>query len=169
MKQSFSLWPEGIENQRSKAPVAILREQAAILGDLTKNLVQGEVYTETYGNNGFQCELFITSPALGNYRYQLLYVQHEISLYPVDIFVEDAIREEIKGDIRFERGEYEKPHILAQTEEEFLEALKLIFRTNKTVQVITALLSQADPNWEAKGDWPVPDEPNSITEDDIPF
>lgn len=174
MKTSLSLWPDDIGIQQAKAPVAILREQASILGNLTKNLVQGEIYGDNLEDDRFGYEFFITSPPLGNYQYKLLAIYHDISLYPVKISVERAIQKELETNFKLitlvnEGGGYD--YILAETEEEFMEALKLIFRAKKTVQVITALLSQADPNWQAKGDWarPISKEPDYLTTDDISF
>ncbi len=37
------LWPETIGTVRVKSPVAILREQASLLGQKTQNLVQAQV------------------------------------------------------------------------------------------------------------------------------
>ena len=41
------LWPENIAESNMVTPVSILREQAALLGDKTKQLVTGEVQTTT--------------------------------------------------------------------------------------------------------------------------
>jgi hypothetical protein len=167
---NLSLWPKDIENCRTRAPLAILKEQASMLGELTKYLVKGEVYADDNQNSeNFRYDFFIKSPPLGNYQYQLLAITHDVSLYPVKIFVEDAIQEELGSTVRWVEEEQFYEYILAGTEEEFIEALKAIFGANKTVKVITALLSQADPNWEAKGDWVQRPIKEDVEEDEIPF
>jgi hypothetical protein len=171
MTANASLWPKDIENQRTRAPVAILREQASILGQITQNLVQGQVYTDIQENERFRYEFFIVSPPLANYQYQLLTMLHDVSLYPVEIYTEEAIKLAIQNDVRLISEEYGE-YIKAETEEELLAALKAIFGAKKTVQVITALLSQADPHWKAKGDWMHSSEDEGaklLDEDAIPF
>lgn len=149
MSTLVNLWPEEIVYQRVKAPVAILREQAAMLGKLTKNLVQGEV-AKPYSlkpDKSFAYNFFITAPSLGEYRYQLLVIEHDVDLYPVSIHIEEAIFSEIHNAFESNTNK-----IIAKSEKQFLEALQAIFTAKKTAQVITALLSQVDPDWviEAK-------------------
>jgi hypothetical protein len=168
MSMETSLWPKGIETERAKAPVSILREQATILGKLTKNLVRGEVYAvDRAPSDRFSYEFYITSPPLGNYQYKLLIIDHGIGLYPVNIYIEDAILGELAYLSDIKNDGYEE-YIEVKDDERFIEVLKLIFNANKTVRVITGLLSQADPNWEAKGDWPTQTSQEDA-EDDIPF
>ena len=62
-------------------PVSILREQAALLGDKTKQLVTGEVQMSTTGNL-FVHSFYVAAPTL-NYRYELFRVQHPAAFYPL--------------------------------------------------------------------------------------
>ena len=170
MATTASLWPKEIETRREKAPVAILREQASILGEKTRNLVQGEVSTSKSVNNQFAYDFYIVSPPLENYHFKLMTVSHGINFYPLQVDIDQDIHSEIFGE-----GQYaEYPHIYgrAESEKQFLDLLKQIFGAEKTVRVITSLLSQADPDWDAKGDWPPPENPFSEEneeDDDIPF
>ena len=75
------LWPENIAESNMVTPVAILREQAALLGDKTKQLVTGEVQTTTTGNM-FVHSFSVAAPTL-NYRYELFRVQHPAAFYPL--------------------------------------------------------------------------------------
>lgn len=142
----LDLWPKGIENLKVKSPVAILREQASILGEKTKNLVQAEV-TEKNSGKFFTYTFFLVAPALNNYRYELFDMYHDISLYPVDIGVEEDIFAEIESKVKTHRDEDGVSCIGAESEDEFVEVLRAIFNSKKSIQVITALLSQSDPYW----------------------
>jgi len=145
----IDLWPDNIGEVKVKSPVTILREQASLLGQKTKNIVQAEV-VDAHRTEAFIYGFLIVGPALGNYRFRLLMIRHDISLYPVLIDVEEKILEEIGAKLRTEPDEDdpEKYWIVADDEEEFVESLKAIFGAQKTKRVIAALLSQSDPNWE---------------------
>lgn len=155
----MDLWPEKIGVVRYKSPVAILREQASLLGQKTRNIVTAEVSEGDNGGEWFSYFFHIVAPALGNYRYKLLSISHEISLYPVEISVEDTIFDEIDRRFKAFRENTDIQYIVSNSEEEFIEVLRAIFGSKKCFQVITALLSQSDENWA----------PNSITNEDLPF
>ncbi|MCE7982469.1 MAG: hypothetical protein DYG89_14855 [Caldilinea sp. CFX5] len=156
MNSNLDLWPSGIEVERVSAPLTILRQQAALLGERTKNLVQAEVIEDELQTNRFVFFFFLLAPVLGNYRYQLIRISHDIGLYPIEIKVEPSIlqevqstldvrTEEVEGDIaRFGKESY---YIHVASEEELIKALRAIFNSNKCRKVLTALLSQSDPTW----------------------
>jgi hypothetical protein len=156
MNLTLDLWPGDIEVERVFAPVVILRQQATLLGERTKNLVQAEVVEDELQTNCFAFYFFLRAPVLGNYRYQLMYVSHDIGLYPVEIKVEESILQEVRNilDVRTDdpdrnlpRFRAEPSYIHVQSEEELIKALRAIFNTNKCRKVLTALLSQSDPTW----------------------
>ncbi len=152
----IDLWPEGIETNRVKSPVTILREQGSLLGQKTKNLVQAEVMEASGQHNEFVYSFFIVAPALSHYRYKLLTIRHDVGLYPVKIDVEERIVQEISPQFQYEQvnpdGELIKTYLEANSEEEFLELLREIFKSEKAIAVVTSLLSQSDPNWHASSD-----------------
>src|SRR5262245_44956146 len=78
------LWPEDFGIDDFVTPVTLLKEQAALLGSKTHNLVEATVST---GSNhpDFIHILYLIAPALDNYRYQLITLRHTIDLYPVQI------------------------------------------------------------------------------------
>src|SRR5579872_400146 len=79
------LWGEIQIPNDVRTPLAILREQAALLGPKTQNLVEAEVDTEPYGSD-LRHRFYLIAPALDNYRYQLFEARHEVTkLYPVVI------------------------------------------------------------------------------------
>lgn len=170
MRPHLDLWPSGIENQRVSSPVTILKEQAYLLGEKTKNLVQAEIFDEEERQGmSFSFRFFLVAPVVGNYHYKLLSIQHDISLYPVEITVEDSILSEIRRSFPVrsydDRGEYE--YIFAETEEKFIEVLRGIFNSTKARQVLTALLSQSDPDWAGSID--VNSRNDNPKAEDIPF
>lgn len=99
-----NLWPEDIGEVNIKAPVTLLREQAALLGARTRNIVEASV--DTFGDfleelqEPFNYELFIVAKPLNNYRYGLFYISHGFDLYPVTIHTSDETFRELgfQGD-----------------------------------------------------------------------
>ena len=77
------LWPTTIDDGNLVTPVSILKEQAALLGEKTRQLVTGEVVTQTTGSL-FVHHFYIVAPGL-NYRYELFSVQHHINFFPLVI------------------------------------------------------------------------------------
>jgi hypothetical protein len=126
-----NLWPDDFIMTEIRPPVVVLKEQAAFLGQMTKNIVVGEVRTESSLNGGFSHNLYLVAPAL-NYRYFLLKVTHGIELYPaMVVFIpEGGIDREV------------------DSEEGLKSALRKVFAADKTKRVLNSLLSQsksADP------------------------
>jgi hypothetical protein len=117
-----NLWPEDIGVAGLKPPVAFLREQATLLGQRTKNIVEAKVVTEVWGD-GFIHRFLLVVPALDNYRYGLFTVQHSVSLYPLEIQFNDK-------------------RIKANDEKTLIAALKQIFSDIETRRIIQSLIAQ---------------------------
>jgi hypothetical protein len=83
MANTDDLWPANIADSKLTTPVAILKEQAALLGEKTKQLVKGEVSTQTTGNL-FVHHFYIVAPTL-NYKYELFTASHVINFYPLTL------------------------------------------------------------------------------------
>ncbi len=66
-----------------RTPVSILKEQAALLGKKTKNVLEAKVDTIKLEDGWFGHRLFLVAPTLDNYTYELLRFCHPIQLYPV--------------------------------------------------------------------------------------
>jgi hypothetical protein len=82
------LWPADIAAPpESKAPLIILREQAALLARKTKNLVEAEVATRPDPDQmgALIMRFTLVAPALSDYRYDLFTAIQSASLYPVRI------------------------------------------------------------------------------------
>ncbi|MDM8524327.1 hypothetical protein QUF80_13235 [Desulfococcaceae bacterium HSG8] len=146
----MDLWPENLTTNRIKSPVTILKEQAALLGQKTQDVVQAQVRSIKPASPGYQetsaeeerrlrYEFCILAPALGNYRYKLFTVFHNVDLYPAGFTLDEGIAEEMEDD-RFEKRETE---VSAKSEEEFFEILKEILRSERTGEIIQVLFSQS--------------------------
>ncbi len=149
-----SLWPSDFGEIDTKSPVAILKEQGAQLGRLTKNILTGEVTLTASNrvNNPFMSELEKSSHKLGkvfikpssyaqdtisfnfnlkasalqDYRYVLFVIEYDIAkCYPLKFHLTDGKYTNIKD------------------ETEFQEALKEIFASDRTKKVIQSLLAQS--------------------------
>ena len=100
----MNMWPEDIgQDIASKSPAAILREQASLLGNKTKNIVTAEVKRNDLDNRMFYYGFYIVAPSYG-YRYKLFGIVYGIEQYPVYFLIED-------DDIRKVLAEY-KPSAL---------------------------------------------------------
>lgn len=86
MAAKTDLWGE-IVTAPVRTPVVIMREQAALLGTKTSNLLEATVKTDAYGDqlvHRFQ----LVVPALSSYTYELFKVRHGAGIYPVTVISE---------------------------------------------------------------------------------
>jgi hypothetical protein len=123
-EQIPNLWPE-LKPDEIRTPLAILRQQAAFLGERTKNVVEGEVVTEPTSGD-FSHVFFLRAPALGDYRYQLFRAKHGIDLYPAEVWT----------------------HVFGQRwhaddEPALLQALREIFTNEKVVRIVNSIIAQS--------------------------
>jgi hypothetical protein len=85
MSDEEDFWPSDLGVATEVTPVTILKEQAARLGQRTKNFVEAKVFTVAK-SQGFHHSLYLFVPTLSNYRFELLSVYHLPSIYPIKIF-----------------------------------------------------------------------------------
>jgi hypothetical protein len=119
MAASTDLWGE-IAATPIRTPLAILREQAALLGAKTKNLVEASVNTHATGDH-FQHSFDLVVPALDRYTYNLFTIIHGPSIYPVTVWGKTVI---------------------FLTEEQFIEWLGATLSSPETMRIVTNLLAQ---------------------------
>ena len=139
----LDLWPTDLpEDSLTITPVAILRQQATLLGNRTKNIVEARVKPpmETLPDKKFYYRFDIVAPCLGDYFYSLFTISHPIEFYPVEFDIPMMILEDMAKNLGCEVVDVEK---IANTEDEFIEIVKTIFATNKARQVIEAILAQS--------------------------
>ncbi len=154
-----SLWPDNLTGKVERAPVHLLKEQAALLGQQTGNFVTGDVTRAFIGDDEFGFVFRIRSNIL-QYEYELFRVWHGVSLYPLEIFPNSEIMEQVKRDADFvlEKRAVDqkidsdavvadytvKPKLVVHSEEAFKKALRLIFGSDKTRSIINGIKSIAD-------------------------
>lgn len=114
------LWPDNIAETTMVTPVSILKEQAALLGEKTKQLVKGEVVTETTGKM-LSHRFFVVAPTL-NYRYELFSASHGITFYPITVFFFNPAP--------------------VNSEEDLKAKLKEILSSQHTLNVVHSILAQ---------------------------
>src|SRR5437870_5758314 len=121
------LWPEDFGIPDQVPPIVILREQATLLSQKTKNIIKGHVETNANKDGRFLHEFQLSATALDNYKYTLFYVEQPPSLYPIMIYLGAP------GESNGTR---------CDSEENFLAVLREIFASERTRKIIQALLAQ---------------------------
>lgn len=123
-----NLWPTDLAAHWEDPFRAILLAQAKGLSERTGGKVCGEVSTSPGQCEDIYHTFYLRVPAYNDYRFVLLRVWHPLSkTYPIGI--EDTL------EILPEKGE------LVDTEEEFIRLLAEVLRSEKTKNVIGALMS----------------------------
>jgi hypothetical protein len=121
-----NLWPDFATDDIIRNPKTILREQASFLGKRTKNILTGNISTDSYRNQ-FSHSFQIVAPNLNNYTYTLFtIVEDGIFGFPCKFKTETSFS--------------------IKTEEELLERLKEIFSSEETKKVIHSLISLSIEN-----------------------
>ncbi len=147
----LDLWPDATELAKTSVepPLTLLRQQAALIGEKTKNLIIGEVITrrvplqnpvyaldiypfkpkppDEYSTKQIEHHFVLSSPALDDYCFTLFSARHAMNLYPVLLFCTLDDNE---------------AKVECKTEEELKEGLSVIFHNESTLKVIQGLLAQ---------------------------
>lgn len=121
MSAKTDLWGE-IVATKTRTPVAILREQASLLGEKTAFAIEAKVESAA-SDRGFIHRFVLVVPALDQYEYELFSISHGIELYPVQ-----------------ELANYKT----METEEQFKEWLHRQLSDSRTVRIIGNLLAQVN-------------------------
>jgi len=159
------LWPKDIGGTRYETPVSILQKQADLLGKKTNNLVKADTSQGTTNNGRFIYHFYIVAPTLGNYRYRLFSIEHDVDFYPLIIYLDEALGDEldiepveaptqrrltvesaVRNFLGADQAQPSVNYILsADTKEDFVNILKEILSSQRTQQVVSSLLSQMAP------------------------
>lgn len=145
------LWPNDFGVVDIRTPASILREQASKLGEKTKNVVEAEVresVTKPYwANSGdFAYDFNILAPLLNGYRYKLFTMSYPIHMYPVRIGVDIDIALEIveqHSDLNNAPTSTSQRVFYAQSEEEYIKLIGLVFNSAKVRNTINAILAHS--------------------------
>jgi len=119
------LWPADIGVTTLITPVSILREQATLLGEKTKHLVDAEVVSTPNGP-GMVHSFILVAPAIGGYKYRLLRVIHNVDVYPLTLHFEPT-----------------NTQTEASNQEDFEKQLGSIFSSDKTQNIVKSLIAQS--------------------------
>lgn len=140
---TVNLWPaEVIAQVELESPSLVLKQQAKLLGQMTKNLVEAHVEADNdSGNSGLFVDNFVIESSVISYRYELFSIRYPALLNPIDIFWvgydgeifarEDGHDVEIQGVKR------------VWSREEMEKELEHIFSSPDTVRIIQALIARA--------------------------
>lgn len=126
------LWPD-IEQSNVVPPLAILREQAAALGNKTGHLLEGEVKTRIDEAGSLIHSFYVVAPTLDNYSYRLFFMSHGADLYPVTA---PHLRRMDPG-----RGPY-PPTVKIKSEKALLDYLREALSSERTKRIVGSLLAQ---------------------------
>ena len=121
MADTNDFWPANIADSNLTTPVTILKEQAALLGEKTRQLVKGEVVTQATGTLLVHY-FYIAAPTL-SYKFELFNFQHRVNFYPLVM-------------------RYRNNTASLNSESKFKEKLKEIFGAQRTLNVVHSILAQ---------------------------
>jgi hypothetical protein len=124
---SHDLWPADLfGSPATTPPVAILRQQGALLNEKTNGLLEGVVLSGRRDSE-LHYQFYIRAPLLENYAYLLFEVIHSpILFYPLVV----------KTDLT-EQGK------TVASEEQFRQVLRDLFSSERSKEVIRSLLAQS--------------------------
>ena len=126
------VWPSEFATATQASPLTILRQQAYALGQKTRNLVVGEVESQTEpGEKGMKSFLhtFSISASLLGFQQVVLLARHAIKQYPVTVARMNA------------NGEHQKT-TLAKDSDEFINFLREELNSPDVLDLIGSLVTQ---------------------------
>jgi hypothetical protein len=133
------LWPDIKSVPKQKTPNIILQEQASLLKEKTNNIVEAETRRRSIppfdkiAKLSFMYDFFIKAPSL-KYQYKLFTIMHDVFLYPTYFDIDSEIEQEILSG--------KQGSIKADNESEYLDILRMIFNSSKTIKIIQSIISQ---------------------------
>jgi hypothetical protein len=128
-EQTLDFWPD-IAKARVVTPLSLMKQQAALLGKHTSNLLEGRVTTGTEPGGRLIHRFQIGAPTL-SYYYELFLVSHGmVELYPVKV---ESAPNQVPG-----------VQTVIYSEEDFLNWLKDILNSEQSKRVLSNLLSQIE-------------------------
>jgi len=135
----ISLWPDSFKVQDIKTPYEILNAQIKELERLTDDYVSGYISeTESQVKNmvtglraSFSYSFFIHSKFVTAYQFRVFSFAYEIPFYPVFIYLDSGISDELGCDKEINLG----------NEEQLIELLKNVFNTRKISDIISSLMT----------------------------
>jgi hypothetical protein len=140
MAAQTDFWGEIVPAQE-RTPLAILREQASLLGTKTKNLVDATVDTSVTPDGQFVHRFTLVVPSLSSYKYELFRIEHGVASYPITVASEVPSAQLTRGLVNLLVNPRLSPQL--QTEQEFVDWLRHKLSSDETKRIIANLLAQA--------------------------
>ena len=122
-----NLWGKMPTGKELRSPTAVLREQAALLAELTGDALRGHVRLGPERET-FHAWLSIIAPALGNFSYGVVHVMYGVTLYPLEMI---------------DLTQAENPKVVCESEPDFLTELGRVLSSEQVKKVIAGLLAQS--------------------------
>ena len=119
-----NLWGDLPVADKIRTPFSLAREQATFLDEMTHGALIGRVDREA-AEGRFGMVLRIVAPSLNNYHYNVFRVDHDVTLYPLDIV--DITNSDV---------------YTCEDEGEFVQMMENILTSEKVRRVVTGLLAQ---------------------------
>ena len=126
-----SLWPK-LEKLAVNVPIRILQDQVDLFNEQMKGMLSCTLEREEIVNYNYDCEasMYISSPALPDYRLQLVEVKFSVAkAYPCEVHNCVNDRYPITGQ-------------KANSADEFKEILKEIFNSQEVINALQNILAQ---------------------------
>ena len=130
-EQSLDFWPDLATARPQVTPLSLMKQQAALLGKHTSNLLEGEVSSNlSYGRLVHSFRIHV--PTL-DYSYEVFRVSHEmLAMYPVRI------------DGGPHKQQYPRGAPTLDSEDAFQDWLKSVLSSDETKRVLGSLLAQIE-------------------------
>lgn len=129
-EQTLDFWPDIAAARPRVTPLSLMKQQAALLGKHTSNLLEGDVSSNVY--NGRLVHRFRISVPTLDYSYELFTISHDVvALYPV----------RIESSKTYYHG---KSQLTIESEDAFMDWLKTVLSSDETKRVLGSLLAQIE-------------------------
>ena len=119
-------------------PDEIVETQCKFLSEATQGKIIAKLFNRSHladmDDDDFSYEFFIASPFTPNYKFSVMHISHKIPYYPLDIFMDRDIADEIFAGYSIKTCE---------DEENFISALSKIINSKKVKNVINSLYAIA--------------------------
>ena len=144
MTTATSLWPDDlVAESMPSTPAGLLREQADGLEEKTKGELKAEVHEvhrDGLGESEFSYSFDLFAPRIA-YRYSLFDIEHGPAQYPTRIYVDNRIGSELGWATG--PNPSGRPRKEANSDDELRDALREVFGSSFTRNVVRGLLAQS--------------------------
>ncbi|MDR1493014.1 MAG: hypothetical protein LBT05_09875 [Planctomycetaceae bacterium] len=135
------LWTNIDFKKEENTSLTLMKRQAELLKKKTNGLLEGKIITFSQ-DNAIYHTFYIYAPQLDNFRYALLRITSNKTMYPVSVY--DYSNDALDSLANFSGSDgYEPPDFIAENYQEFEKELEKILSSNGTQKIITSLVNQS--------------------------